>query len=216
MIDRDQVLHVAKLARLRLSEDEVERMAGELSTILDHIETMNELDLEGVEPTSHVVELENVLRPDEPRPSWPASALEQAPDAADERLPGAEPGAHERELLHSPRPAGRAIAPGEAERRRAVRRLPRPRGGGRPGAFLWVAEETPEDAGGAAAARGEGPLLRRGRAERRRLAHPRGLPPALHGHGVGGSGRRARACSARPTRTSSRWARPTRTRATAR
>jgi len=62
MIDRDQVLHVARLARLELTEDELERMAGELSTILEHVERMNELQLEGVEPTSHVVELENVLR----------------------------------------------------------------------------------------------------------------------------------------------------------
>jgi aspartyl-tRNA(Asn)/glutamyl-tRNA(Gln) amidotransferase subunit C len=81
VIDREQVLHVARLARLELSEDELERMAGELSTILDHVEQMNELDLDGVEPTSHVVALENVLRPDEPRPSWPREqVLEQAPD----------------------------------------------------------------------------------------------------------------------------------------
>ena len=81
MIDRDQVLHVARLARLELTEAELERMAGELSTILDHVERMNELDLDGVEPTSHVVALENVLRPDNPRPSWPREqVLEPAPD----------------------------------------------------------------------------------------------------------------------------------------
>jgi len=81
MIDRDQVLHVARLARLELTEDELERMAGELSTILDHVERMNELDLDGVEPTSHVVTLENVLRPDNPRPSWPREqVLESGPD----------------------------------------------------------------------------------------------------------------------------------------
>ena len=81
MIDREQVLHVARLARLRLGEDEVEAMTGELSKVLDHIEKMSELDLEGVEPTSHVVELENVLREDVPRPSIPReTALEQAPD----------------------------------------------------------------------------------------------------------------------------------------
>ena len=57
MIDREQVLHVARLARLELTDDEVERMSGELSTILDHVERMNELDLDGVEPTSHVVAL---------------------------------------------------------------------------------------------------------------------------------------------------------------
>ena len=71
MIDREQVLHVARLARLRLTADEVERMSSELSTILDHIERINELDLDSVEPTSHVVEVENVLRADEPRESWP-------------------------------------------------------------------------------------------------------------------------------------------------
>jgi aspartyl-tRNA(Asn)/glutamyl-tRNA(Gln) amidotransferase subunit C len=84
VIDRDQVLHVARLARLRLSDEEVERMSGELSTILDHIETINELDLEDVEPTSHVVEVENVLRDDEPRPSWPRDrVLEEAPDVGE-------------------------------------------------------------------------------------------------------------------------------------
>ena len=84
MIDRDQVLHVARLARLELSDDEVERMASELSGILAHVERFSELDLDDTEPTSHVVELENVLRPDEPRPSWPRErVLEQAPDPDD-------------------------------------------------------------------------------------------------------------------------------------
>jgi aspartyl-tRNA(Asn)/glutamyl-tRNA(Gln) amidotransferase subunit C len=84
VIDRDQVLHVARLARLELSDDEVERMALELSGILEHVERVAELDLEGVEPTSHVVELQNVLRADEPRPSTPRERiLEPAPDAAD-------------------------------------------------------------------------------------------------------------------------------------
>jgi aspartyl-tRNA(Asn)/glutamyl-tRNA(Gln) amidotransferase subunit C len=84
MIERDQVLHVARLSRLRLTEEEVERMAGELSAILDHVERISALDLDGVEPTSHVVELENVLRADEPRASLPREkALEPAPDPAD-------------------------------------------------------------------------------------------------------------------------------------
>ncbi|MGN6815802.1 MAG: Asp-tRNA(Asn)/Glu-tRNA(Gln) amidotransferase subunit GatC [Solirubrobacterales bacterium] len=65
MIDRDQVLHVAKLARLQLSDGEAETMVGELSGILDHVDRIGNLDLEGVEPTSHVVALENVLRPDD-------------------------------------------------------------------------------------------------------------------------------------------------------
>ena len=85
MIDREQVLHVARLARLRLSESEVERMASELSGILDHVDRISELDLDGVEPTSHVVALENVLRADEPRPSWPRDRmLDSAPDSAQE------------------------------------------------------------------------------------------------------------------------------------
>lgn len=83
MIDREQVLHVARLARLRLNDEEVERMAGELSGILEHVERISELDLEGVEPTSHVIALENVLRPDQPRPSWDRDeVLEWAPDPA--------------------------------------------------------------------------------------------------------------------------------------
>jgi aspartyl-tRNA(Asn)/glutamyl-tRNA(Gln) amidotransferase subunit C len=84
VIEREQVLHVAKLARLRLNDAEVEKMAGELSGILGHVDRIGELKLDDVAPTSHVVELENVLRPDEPRPSWPREAvLEQAPDPAE-------------------------------------------------------------------------------------------------------------------------------------
>ena len=84
MLSRDQVLHVARLARLELSEEELERMAGELSAVLDHIEKIGELgDLEGVAPTSHVVAVENALRGDEPRPSLPREvALANAPDEA--------------------------------------------------------------------------------------------------------------------------------------
>ncbi len=59
-------------------------MAGELSGILDHVGRIGELELDDVVPTSHVIELENVLRPDEPRPSWPRDdVLAQAPDLAD-------------------------------------------------------------------------------------------------------------------------------------
>jgi aspartyl-tRNA(Asn)/glutamyl-tRNA(Gln) amidotransferase subunit C len=83
MLSRDQVLHVTRLARLELTDDEVDRFSGELSKVLDYIETIGELgDLADVEPTSHVVEVENVLRADEPRPSWPREAmLDEAPDA---------------------------------------------------------------------------------------------------------------------------------------
>jgi aspartyl-tRNA(Asn)/glutamyl-tRNA(Gln) amidotransferase subunit C len=85
VIDREQVLHVARLARLQLSDEEVERMSGELSGILEHIEKIGELDLEGVPPTSHVVEMTNALRADEPRPSWPRETmLDAAPAVRDD------------------------------------------------------------------------------------------------------------------------------------
>jgi aspartyl-tRNA(Asn)/glutamyl-tRNA(Gln) amidotransferase subunit C len=84
MLDRDQVLHVARLARLELSDDEVEKMAAELSKVLDHIEKISELDLDGVPPTSHVVDVVNAFRPDEPTPCLPVDVvLSQAPDPVD-------------------------------------------------------------------------------------------------------------------------------------
>ena len=83
MIDREKVEHVAKLSRLKLNDEELERMSHELSGILEHVERIAELDLDGVAPTSHVIALENVLRPDEPRPSWERDEmLERAPDPA--------------------------------------------------------------------------------------------------------------------------------------
>jgi aspartyl-tRNA(Asn)/glutamyl-tRNA(Gln) amidotransferase subunit C len=81
MLERAQVLHVAKLARLELSEPELDRMAGELSKVLDHIDKIRELDLEGVPPTSHVVALTGALRADEPTPCLaPEVALAAAPE----------------------------------------------------------------------------------------------------------------------------------------
>ena len=84
MIDREQVLHVARLARLELTDDEVARMSEELSAVLGHIEKIGELDLDGVPPTTHVVEVSNALRPDVVAPSLPREvALENAPAVAD-------------------------------------------------------------------------------------------------------------------------------------
>jgi aspartyl-tRNA(Asn)/glutamyl-tRNA(Gln) amidotransferase subunit C len=80
VIDRDEVLHVARLARLELSEDEIEPMARELSAVLDHIAKIEELDLQDVAPTTHVIEVTSGLRADEPRDSLPREvALAQAP-----------------------------------------------------------------------------------------------------------------------------------------
>jgi aspartyl-tRNA(Asn)/glutamyl-tRNA(Gln) amidotransferase subunit C len=85
MLSRDQVLHVARLARLELSEDELDRHAGELSKVVDWIDKISELgDLADVAPTSHVVALTNQLRADEPHASLPPeTALDQAPDPGD-------------------------------------------------------------------------------------------------------------------------------------
>jgi aspartyl-tRNA(Asn)/glutamyl-tRNA(Gln) amidotransferase subunit C len=84
MIDRDQVLHVARLARLRLTEEELDRMQRELSGVLAHVDRISELDLADVPPTSHVVQLENELRDDEITPSLSAEqALANAPDPDD-------------------------------------------------------------------------------------------------------------------------------------
>ena len=84
MIDRAEVLHVARLARLKLTDEEIERMAGELSSILDHIAKISELDLDGVPPTTHVVEVEQALRADVPGPCLPRDvALAQAPAVQD-------------------------------------------------------------------------------------------------------------------------------------
>jgi aspartyl-tRNA(Asn)/glutamyl-tRNA(Gln) amidotransferase subunit C len=85
MIDRETVLHVARLARLELADDEVERMVGELGGVLEHIATIAQLDLEGVPPTSHVVEVANTLREDEPQPCLSqAQALANAPAVLDQ------------------------------------------------------------------------------------------------------------------------------------
>jgi aspartyl-tRNA(Asn)/glutamyl-tRNA(Gln) amidotransferase subunit C len=85
MIDRAQVLHVARLARLQLTEDEVDRMSTELSSILGHIEKLSELDLTDVPPTAHVVPGAGGLRPDEVCDSLDREvAFAQAPDVADE------------------------------------------------------------------------------------------------------------------------------------
>ncbi len=94
MIDRAQVHHVARLARLELNDEEVERMARELSAVLEHVERIDELDLDGVEPTSHVIEVTNALRPDEPRPSLPReAALGAAPEVASGGFQVPSPGA---------------------------------------------------------------------------------------------------------------------------
>ncbi len=69
MIDRNELLHVARLARLALHEDELETTAAELSSILGHVAAIDQLDLDGVEPTAHIGDVADSLRADQPRPS---------------------------------------------------------------------------------------------------------------------------------------------------
>jgi aspartyl-tRNA(Asn)/glutamyl-tRNA(Gln) amidotransferase subunit C len=83
-ITRDEVLHVARLARLELSDEEVERFTEQLSAILEAVAKVSELDLSDVEPTAHPLDLVNVWAEDEPRPSLSIDeALANAPDRHD-------------------------------------------------------------------------------------------------------------------------------------
>jgi aspartyl-tRNA(Asn)/glutamyl-tRNA(Gln) amidotransferase subunit C len=80
-ISREEVLHVASLARLELTEDEVERFTEQLGAILEAVGKVSELDLGDVEPLSHPLDLVNVWADDEPRPSLPVGhALDNAPE----------------------------------------------------------------------------------------------------------------------------------------
>jgi len=79
-IEREQILHVAHLARLELRDDEVERLGGQLNDILAAVSKVSELDLEDVPPTSHPLDLANVWGEDDPRPCLSADeALANAP-----------------------------------------------------------------------------------------------------------------------------------------
>lgn len=79
-----EVEHVAKLARLELTEEEKRLFAEQLGAILEYAAKLNELDTSGVEPTTHVLPISNVLRGDEIRPSWPLEqVLRNAPDEED-------------------------------------------------------------------------------------------------------------------------------------
>ena len=83
-ITRDDVLHVARLARLELSDEEVERMREQLASILEAVGKVSELDLSDVAPTAHPLDLVNVLAEDGPRPSIEREeALANAPDPED-------------------------------------------------------------------------------------------------------------------------------------
>lgn len=83
-LSREVVDHVAMLARLGLTEEERERMREQLSSILEHVSLIQELDTEAIPPTAQVIALQNVWREDEIRPSLPIEdVLKNAPDAED-------------------------------------------------------------------------------------------------------------------------------------
>ncbi len=82
-ISKQEVEHVAKLGRLELSEQEQEKLTDQLSSILTYVEKLNQLDTKGVEPTSHVLDINNVMRDDVAAESLPQDvALANAPDKA--------------------------------------------------------------------------------------------------------------------------------------
>lgn len=79
-ITEADVRHVAKLSRLRLSDEEITGFTSQLAHVLDYISKLNELDVEGVEPMAHAADITNALRDDEPQPGMPTNAaLANAP-----------------------------------------------------------------------------------------------------------------------------------------
>jgi aspartyl-tRNA(Asn)/glutamyl-tRNA(Gln) amidotransferase subunit C len=87
LLDRQAVAHVARLARLALTDDELELYTGQLASVLEHAREVASLDLAGVAPTAHPLPVRNVLREDEPRPCLDRDeALSQAPQVEDHRF----------------------------------------------------------------------------------------------------------------------------------
>ena len=74
-ITREEVRHVAMLFRMSLSEEEIARLQQQLSQIIDYFQVLQQVNTESVPPTSHTLPLENVMRDDEPRPSYPAEDI---------------------------------------------------------------------------------------------------------------------------------------------
>ncbi|TMF52384.1 MAG: Asp-tRNA(Asn)/Glu-tRNA(Gln) amidotransferase subunit GatC [Chloroflexi bacterium] len=87
MIDRETVKHVAKLARLGMTEEEIDIFGNQLSVILENIAILQEVDVSGVSPTAHASRLSNIMRADVPQPSYPPEVLlANAPDQEDNYL----------------------------------------------------------------------------------------------------------------------------------
>lgn len=84
MITREQVQHIAKLARIQLKEEEIQKFQTDLAAVLDYFNVLNEVDVQGVEPMTHSVVLKNVKRKDEPRRSKvEVELIEMAPASQD-------------------------------------------------------------------------------------------------------------------------------------
>ncbi len=82
MLTSDEVRHIAKLARVGMTDGDIERLRTQLSNILEHFEALRELDTEGIEPTGHAIPMSNVMREDQAQPSLPsAEIIANAPHA---------------------------------------------------------------------------------------------------------------------------------------
>ena len=87
MISKQEVQHIARLARLGLTDKEIEKYQKELSSILDYVEKLKEVDISGIEPTSHSIKVENVMREDEAKGKSAGNKLiDLAPDKKDKYL----------------------------------------------------------------------------------------------------------------------------------
>ena len=82
----EQVRHVAKLCRLRLTDDQLERYRSQLASVLDHIAKLNELDVEGIEPMAHPIDIFNRLDDDEVTQPMPIEMLQRNAPAVEDRL----------------------------------------------------------------------------------------------------------------------------------
>ncbi|MCG2767156.1 MAG: Asp-tRNA(Asn)/Glu-tRNA(Gln) amidotransferase subunit GatC [Anaerolineae bacterium] len=86
-LSHEEVRHIAELAKLGINDEEVEQFSEQLSAILEYAEVINRLDTDAIPPTAQVIELRNVMRDDEPRPSSPVEEiLANAPRRGDDRF----------------------------------------------------------------------------------------------------------------------------------
>ena len=165
-------------------------MAARAVGVLDHIEKISELDLDGVAADlarrrGRERAARGRARARACRASWRWPGAGRAGRRLPRAQPRSGPGVSDPLELTAAQAAGGDRAPATLDAARAVRGLPRARAAADDlNAFTWVADEAPATPGDAplagVPARGQGPVLHRGRAQPGRLAHPRGLPPAVH------------------------------------